>query len=441
MQVPSFTHTFPRLFRPSLFPSLLTLSLLAAGQAQTVTVQPGDSLWSLSQRHGVSVEQLRAINGLTGNAIRAGQQLRLSGSSPAHASVNAAGVPTNPYTVRRGDTLSAIARRAGISVGDIRRANGLSGDALLAGQRLRIPVRPLPAALPTGQEVQVVYGYITVQPGQTLKSLAQQYRTTTGDLLDVNYLRSASVYPGQRLRVPKRVPVPVAPAPVAPPVSLHSRRPLGIPVQVVRVDLRHRNVLVAPVLPQGSRSARVSTLARQSGADAVINGSYFHPQTYAPAGDLVRSGQLISWGRIPAALAITPDNRAAITGGTGAASAQAWRGMETVVASGPRILVGGQIRQRHDPAFRDPAVFGRAARSAVGLSGNRDLFLVSTQSRLTTTEMAKVMRQLGAQNALLLDGGSSAGLAWGHQAVMDSVRSVAFGIGVYANYPGRRYVR
>ena len=55
--------------------------------------------------------------------------------------------------------------------------------------------------------------------------------------------------------------------------------------------------------------------------------------------------------------------------------------------------------------------------------------------------MAKVRRQLGAQNALLLDGGSSAGLAWGHRAVMDSVRSVAFGIGVYANYPGRRYVR
>lgn len=440
---PALTRSAPpRLFASLLAALALNLALTGSVQAQTVTVQPGDTLWSIAQRRGVSVAQLRSANGLGGDTIRVGQQLRLSGAAPAVSTVSTvAGVPTHPYTVRRGDTLSALSRRTGISVSDLRRANGLSGDALLVGQRLRVPVRPLPAALPAGQTVKVVYGYVTVQPGQTLRTLAAQYRTTPGDLLDANHLRSGQVYPGQRLRVPKRIPVPLPPQPVAPPVSLHSRTPLGVPVRMVRVDLRHPGVLVAPVLPRGSAGARVGTLARQSGADAVINGSYFHPQTYAPAGDLVRSGQLLSWGRIPAALAITPDNRAVITGGTGQTGSQAWRGMETVVASGPRILVGGQIRRTYGAAFRDPAVFGRAARSAVGLSGNRDLFLVSTQARLTPTEMAKVMRQLGAQNALLLDGGSSAGLAWGNRAVLESVRSVAFGIGVYANYPGRRYMR
>lgn len=103
--------------------------------------------------------------------------------------------------------------------------------------------------------------------------------------------------------------------------------------------------------------------------------------------------------------------------------------------------MGGALRTNYNPAFRDPAVFGRAARSAVGLSGDRDLLLVTTKAKLTTTEMAKVMRQLGAQNALLLDGGSSAGLAWRGQAVSDSARAVAFGIGVYSNYTGRRYAR
>ncbi|MCY1702509.1 LysM peptidoglycan-binding domain-containing protein [Deinococcus sp. SL84] len=417
---------------------LAALTLLGAAQAQTVTVQPGDTLWSIAQRSGVSVAGLRAANGLSGDTIRAGQQLRLRAPDRAGS---AQGVPTHPYTVRRGDTLAGISRRTGISVADLRRANGLGGDFLAAGQRLRVPVRPLPQALPAGQTVKVVYGYVTVQPGQNLRSLAAQYRTTPGDLLAANYLRSGQVYAGQRLRVPKRIPVPQPPRPVAPPVSLHARAPLGIPVRMVRVDLRWPGVLVSPVMPQSGRGARVSTLARQSGADAVINGSYFHPQTYAPAGDLVRSGQLLSWGRIPAALAITPDNRAVITGGTGSPGPKAWRGMETVIATGPRILVGGQIRRTYGTAFRDPAVFGRAARSAVGLSGNRDLFLVSTQARLTPSEMAKVMRQLGAQNALLLDGGSSAGLAWGNRAVMDSVRSVAFGIGVYGNYSGRRYMR
>ena len=280
-------------------------SLGSVALAQTVTVQPGDSLWSLAQRHGVSVAALKVANGLSGDAIQAGQRLRLSAPAPAAEAAVVAGVPTNPYTVRKGDTLAAIAARTRLSVTDLRRANGLKGDFLEVGQRLRIPVRPLPAPLPPGQQIRVVYGYVTVKAGQTLTSLAAQYRTTAGDLLAANYLRSAAVYPGQRLRVPKRVPVPTPPAPVAPPVSLHTRAPLGIPVKLVRVDLRHPGVLVAPVLPQGGRSARVSTLARQSGADAVINGSYFHPQTYAPAGDLVRAGQLLSWGRIPAALALS----------------------------------------------------------------------------------------------------------------------------------------
>ncbi|GHG08856.1 hypothetical protein GCM10017783_21810 [Deinococcus piscis] len=428
------TFRSPSVLGPRLL-AALAVSVLGGAQAQTVTVQAGDTLWSIAQRSGVSVAQLRAANGLSSDAIRAGQVLRLK--APAAPSALA----VYPYTVRPGDTLAGISRRTGISVADLRRVNAVSGDLLVVGQRLQVPARPLPPQVAAGQTVKVVYGYETVQPGQTLRTLAAQYRTTPADLLAANYLRSGEVYAGQRLRVPKRIPVPLPPQPVAPPVSLHSRTLLGVPVRMVRVDLRHPGVLVSPVLPQGSRGARVGTLARQSGADALINGSYFHPQTYAPAGDLVRSGQLISWGRIPAALAITPDNRAVITGGSGTTSAQAWRGMETVIASGPRILVGGQIRQSYDAAFRDPAVFGRAARSAVGLSGNRDLFLVSTQAKLTPAEMAKVMRQLGAQNALLLDGGSSAGLAWGNRAVIESVRSVAFGIGVYGNYSGRRYMR
>jgi len=55
--------------------------------------------------------------------------------------------------------------------------------------------------------------------------------------------------------------------------------------------------------------------------------------------------------------------------------------------------------------------------------------------------MGKVMARLGVRDALLLDGGSSAGLAWNGRAVLDSVRSVAYGIGVFTGYQGRRYSR
>jgi LysM repeat protein len=51
----------------------------------------------------------------------------------ARASVT---VCTNPYTVRRGDTLAKIARRCGVSVAYLKRLNGLSGDTIRIGQTL-----------------------------------------------------------------------------------------------------------------------------------------------------------------------------------------------------------------------------------------------------------------------------------------------------------------
>ncbi len=442
--------------RASLVSRLLLLLALtspppALAAPATVTVRPGDTLYGLSQRTGVSVTRLRSLNGLKGTLIRPGQVLRLQGATAAVKSSSALA----PYTVRRGDTLSAIARRAGVSVTALRAANGLPGSLIRTGQKLKVPPRgsqswpPATAARvspprPT-TEVRVIHSYVAAKPGETLGTLAQRYRTTEKNLLALNDLGRRRLYPGQRVLVPQRVPVPIPPKPTGKPVTVKRLTPLNIPVRVVNVDLRWRDVLVTPVLPPGGigRGARVSTLSRLSGAKAVVNGSYFHPQSYIPAGDLVVRGRLVALGRIPAGLAITPDNRATIrtVPARGDGAKVAWRGMETVVAAGPRILKDGLVNRQYSSAFRDPALFGRAARSAVGLVSNRDLVLVTTHARLTTTEMGKVMARLGVRDALLLDGGSSAGVAWNGSAVLESVRSVAYGIGVFTGYEGRRYAR
>lgn len=415
-----------------------------------MTVRKGDTLSGLAQRHGLSVAQLRALNSLGGNLIRPGQVLRLK------AAVNKP-APLAVYTVRPGDTLGAIAGRAGVSVAALRTASGLSGSLIRPGQRLRVPPRGTTAAKATPPkpttEVRVIHSYVRTGPKDTLTTLARKYRTTPDGLAKLNGLSRAgrALYPGQRVLVPRHIPVPIPPRPVGKPFSVKRLTPLNIPVRVLNVDLRYRDVLVAPVLPpQGlGAGARVSALARTSGARAVVNGSYFHPRSYAPAGDLVMQGRLLTWGRIPAALAITPDNRATIAASTppplGRPLDATWRGMETVIATGPRILRGGGVVRQYASAFRDPALFGRAARSAVGLSSNRDLVFVTTHAKLTTTEMGKVMARLGVREALLLDGGSSAGLAWAGvvngTAVLDSVRKVAYGIGIFTGYEGRRYSR
>nr|WP_184030003.1 LysM peptidoglycan-binding domain-containing protein [Deinococcus budaensis] len=434
--------------------SLSSGPALAAPAPATVQVRAGDTLSGLAHRHRVSVSQLRALNGLKGNLIRPGQVLRLRAAAASVNKATAKAAAPAVYTVRPGDTLGAIAGRAGVSVAALRTANGITGSLIRSGQRLRVPARGSVQAnraappRPT-TEVRLIHGYVQAGPRDTLASLARTYRTTADHLAKLNGLSRAGrrLYAGQRVLVPRRIPVPVPPRPVNRPLSVKRLTPLNVPVQVLNVDLRWRDVLVAPVLPRpglGS-GARVSTLARTSGARAVVNGSYFHPRSYAPAGDLVMQGRLLTWGRIPAALAITPDNRATIAASTtpllGRPLGTSWRGMETVIATGPRILRGGGVVRQYASAFRDPALFGRAARSAVGLRSNRDLVFVTTHARLTTTEMGKVMARLGVRDALLLDGGSSAGLAWNGQAVLDSVRSVAYGIGVFTDYRGRRYAR
>lgn len=424
----------------------------SAKPARTYTVKPGDTLGGIAQRHKLTLSRLRALNGLTGSTIRAGQVLKLSGA-PAPAPQSGPQRPVSRYTVRSGDTLSAIAARVGVSVAALQAANGLTGSVIRAGQTLRVPagsVRSAPASATPGMEIRTLYTYVRMRPGDTPETLAARYRLTPDALRRLNRLSSrAEISPGRKLLVPARVPVPKPPAPRGQPVTRKSLRPLNVPVEVVNVDLRHRSVLVAPVLPGAGEAfgsgARVGQLARSSGARALINGSYFHPQSYAPAGDIVMRGQLLTWGRIPMALAITPDNRATIRASSTPLLRRpldtTWDGMETVIATGPRILVGGRVFTNYSGAFRDPAVFGRAARSAVGLRGNRDLVLVSTHAKLTAAEMGKVMVRLGVKDALLLDGGSSVGLAWNGQAVLDSVRKVSYGIGVFTGYTGRRYLR
>lgn len=107
-----------------------------SGTGQGYVVRRGDTLSQIAARTGVSVAQLRAANGLRGNLIKAGQTLRLPASAVAANQVVAANEIT--YRVNRGDTLWRIANRYGTSVEKLRRSNSHAGDSLQVGQLLKI---------------------------------------------------------------------------------------------------------------------------------------------------------------------------------------------------------------------------------------------------------------------------------------------------------------
>lgn len=111
------------------------------------------------------------------------------------------------YEVQPGDSLWAIARRFGVTVDALRRANGLSGDRLLPGQVLHLPVDDTVLDPGHGQgPPEGQYLTIEVQPGDTLSAIAQRYGMTVEALMQANGLNDTRIYAGQGLSVPHPIP-------------------------------------------------------------------------------------------------------------------------------------------------------------------------------------------------------------------------------------------
>ena len=99
------------------------------------TVAKGETLWSIAQRYSVDPTVLASTNGIRKNAIQTGQKLKIPGSVPASSSAKSHERLT--YTVRSGDTLTAIAGQFKVSVKQLMSWNQLrSSTAIKVGQRL-----------------------------------------------------------------------------------------------------------------------------------------------------------------------------------------------------------------------------------------------------------------------------------------------------------------
>jgi N-acetylmuramoyl-L-alanine amidase len=113
-----------------------------SGNQQIYIVASGDTLSGISNRFNVSIGELKKINKLSGNAIRVGQKLAINKAVLRQlAQLDAAANETSRplHKVSLGDTLSGIALRYESSVAAIRQQNKLNGTAIKIGQQLVIP--------------------------------------------------------------------------------------------------------------------------------------------------------------------------------------------------------------------------------------------------------------------------------------------------------------
>jgi LysM repeat protein len=181
--------------------ALLAAPVHAQGDGVYV-VQPGDTLTHIAARHGLTATQLAQANGLSWNAwVYTGQRLRIPGLSSGTGATNPA--PTGgAYVVQRGDSLSSLSRRYGLTVEQLAAANNLGRNAwVYAGQRLRIP-GAAPGAETRAPTTDTSGAYI-VRPGDTLLRIAMFHGLTVQRLAMANGMHvNAWVYIGQRLQIP-----------------------------------------------------------------------------------------------------------------------------------------------------------------------------------------------------------------------------------------------
>ena len=181
-------------------------------------VQPGETLSQIAKQYGTSVENLQELNDLPdANYVWYGQRLLIDegeAASPASQGEDAYQV----YTVQPGDTLFRLAGKHGISLARLMSINGISSEEWLSlGQELLVPraLAPTPRLVSTVFDEQTAVptpemqpgltrlAFHTVQTGESLSDIAGRYGVNPGALARLNGLQNSSIpEPGRVLRIP-----------------------------------------------------------------------------------------------------------------------------------------------------------------------------------------------------------------------------------------------
>lgn len=184
------------------------------------------------------------------------------------------------------------------------------------------------------------------------------------------------------------------------------------PVHVVTANLNSPNVTVSPAIARhgiGTSEGFGSMLSRLQPA-AAITGVYFCVRSLQPVGDIVIDGLPVVTGSVGTAVCFTQ--------GKGVEFKKAERGRaidlagySSVLRTGPRLVTNGQATvSPWTEGFRDPSLFRKAQRSALGVTKHNKLLLVTVNRPVYLSKLAKIMKDLGAVDAVNLDGGSSTAL-------------------------------
>lgn len=189
-----------------------------ASAASTYTVKKGDTLSFIASKFKTSVANLKKWNNLSSDIIYPKQVLKVTkdDSSYSSSSSTESTVRDKTYTIKSGDTLSAIAVKHSTTVKKLKGWNNLKNDLIFPGQVIKVSSGSSDSSISTESitedrtdssssdksDVSSTNTY-TVKSGDTLSKIANKHSITVSQLMSWNDLSNTIIYPAQVLKVTK----------------------------------------------------------------------------------------------------------------------------------------------------------------------------------------------------------------------------------------------
>lgn len=179
--------------------------------SKTYTVQAGESVWSIANSNGITIDQLVAWNNIQDNFVYPGQQLNVGSSSQSTSQdTSTSSTATNTqtstsssqqgtYTVQEGESVWGIAEANGITMDQLISWNNLENNFVYPGRKLIVNQGSATNSSPSTTNSSS--GKYTVQPGESVWSVSDKNGITMDQLIAWNNIHNNYIYPGQTLTV------------------------------------------------------------------------------------------------------------------------------------------------------------------------------------------------------------------------------------------------
>ena len=172
-------------------------------------IRRGETLGLIAAKYGVSVNQLRDWNNISGNKIMSGKNLRIypdgtTNNVAVNETKNTVTTKNNiyKYKVKRGDNLSEISEKFGVTVQQVKKWNNISGDNIAAGKTLKIynSTKSSSYGDNTTKNSSNV-NYYKIKSGDSIGSIAEKYGVKVSDIRNWNNISGNKILAGSTLKI------------------------------------------------------------------------------------------------------------------------------------------------------------------------------------------------------------------------------------------------